>query len=89
MCRFFTKEIKVRKDGPRNMYLLRALEDDMINAINEIRVMAGVANDSWPEDWSENRHKPQEREALALWVEYRHPPLEPEDDDEVFEMWFD
>lgn len=70
------------------MYLLRALDTDMIEAINEIRVMSGVAIDTWPEDWVDNRHQAQEREALRLWNEYRFPPEEPEDD-EVFEMWFD
>ena len=88
-CRFFTDEIKVRKDGPRNMYLLRALDDETVNAISEIRVIAGVALDTWPEDWLDNRHKPQEREAHRLWIEHLYPPDEPDDDDEVFEMWFD
>ena len=71
------------------MYLMRVLDDETIIVINEIRIMADVGLDTWPEEWMEKRNNAQCKKATALWLTHLHPPPEPDNDDEVFEMWFE
>jgi hypothetical protein len=89
MCRFYTKDIKVKKFGARNLYCLLIENPDDISKVIELRKTHNLSADSWPEDWSET-HLENHRNALGDWIGYRieQKKLKQEEEEaDEFELW--